>query len=75
MQASSTSVPKAFFGQFLAFENLTLCPIDLDAVIPEMLTKEEKAYLNRYHETVYQKLCPFMNEEEAAWLKEATRAL
>ena len=66
---------KTEFGQFLAFENLTLCPIDLDAVIPEMLTKEEKAYLNRYHETVYQKLCPFMNEEEAAWLKEATRAL
>jgi Xaa-Pro aminopeptidase len=66
---------KTEFGQFLAFENLTLCTIDLDAVIPEMLSKEEKAYLNRYHETVYQKLCPFMNEEEAAWLKEATRAL
>ncbi|MBP5295655.1 MAG: aminopeptidase P family protein [Lachnospiraceae bacterium] len=66
---------KTEFGRFLAFENLTLCPIDLDAIVPEMLNKEEKAYLNNYHETVYQKLCPFMNEEEAAWLREATRAI
>ena len=66
---------KTEFGQFLAFENLTLCPIDLDAVVPEMLTEEEKAFLNDYHETVYRKICPFLNDEEAAWLREATRPL
>ena len=63
------------FGRFLAFENLTLCPIDLEAIVPEMLNEEEKAYLNDYHETVYRKLCPYLNEEEAAWLREATRPL
>ncbi len=66
---------KTEFGQFLSFENLTLCPIDLDAVVPEMLTAEEKAYLNEYHENVYLKLRPFMTDEEAAWLREATRAI
>ena len=63
------------FGRFLAFENLTLCPIDLEAIVPEMLNAEEKAYLNDYHETVYRKLCPYLSEEEAAWLREATRPL
>ena len=63
------------FGRFLAFENLALCPIDLEAIVPEMLNEEEKAYLNDYHETVYRKLCPYLNEEEAAWLREATRPL
>ena len=66
---------KTEFGQFLSFENLTLCPIDLDAVVPEMLTADEKAFLNEYHETVFRKLSPFLNEEEAAWLREATRPL
>ena len=66
---------KTEFGRFLAFENLTLCPIDLEAVVPEMLNQEEKAWLNEYHETVYRKLSPFFDKEEAAWLREATRPL
>lgn len=66
---------KTEYGQFLAFENLTLCPIDLDAVVPDMLTADETDYLNQYHENVYRKLRPFMNEEETAWLRDATRPL
>ena len=37
------------FGVFYKFEPLTLCPIDQEAILPEMLTTEEKAWLNQYH--------------------------
>lgn len=62
-------------GQFMKFEALTLCPIDLDGIKIEMLNEDEKTWLNSYHEKVYQKLSPSLNEEENAWLREATRAI
>ncbi|MBR4767440.1 MAG: aminopeptidase P family protein, partial [Lachnospiraceae bacterium] len=63
------------FGQFLKFENLTFCPIDLDAVVPSMLTEKEKETLNRYHEAVYEALSPYMTEKENEWLKKETRRI
>lgn len=61
------------FGRFLQFESLTLCPIDLSPVIADMLTAEEKAWLNDYHRMVYDKLAPLLDEEEREWLRENTR--
>ncbi len=63
------------YGQFLEFEVLTLVPWDLDAVIPEMLSDREKKILNDYHKRVYEKISPFLDENEKAWLKHATRAI
>ena len=63
------------FGKFYRFETLTLCPIDKEPIITEMLTAEEKQWLNDYHNTVYKKLSPFLNEEEKHWLKEATKEI
>ena len=63
------------YGTFMYMEPVTLCPIDLDGVIPERLTKSERDYLNRYHATCYKALSPFMTEEEKTWLKTYTRAL
>jgi len=63
------------YGQFMCFEPLTCAPIDLDAVIPEQMTKKQRDYLNWYHAFVYEKLSPLMEEEERAWLKDATRAI
>ena len=63
------------FGQFYYFDNVTLCPIDLNAVKVELLTESERAYLNDYHRSVYEKLSPFMTEEERVWLKEETREI
>ena len=62
-------------GQFMEFETLTLVPFDLEGVLPEMMTERERALLNAYHEKVYEKIAPHLNEEERAWLKEATRAI
>ena len=63
------------FGKFYQFEPLTLCPIDKGAIVVEMLTDEELKHFNDYHEMVYNRLATFLNEEEKAWLKEATSPL
>ena len=63
------------YGQFMHFENMTFVPIDLDAIDPEELTRSEREWLNDYHRQCYEKLSPFMTEEENAWLREYTRAI
>ena len=63
------------FGTFYKFEPLTLCPIDKEAILVDMLNDEELGWFNEYHQMVYNRLKPFLNEEEQAWLKEATSPL
>lgn len=60
------------FGKFLSFETLTLCYIDTKLVIPSMLSVREHAWLNKYHQMVYDLISPHLDEEEKAWLKEKT---
>ena len=59
-------------GQFLKFAPLTLCPIDLSPVIKEMMTPEEIQWLNDYHCMVYERLSPYLDEDEKAWLRQST---
>ena len=63
------------FGKFYKFEPLTLCPIDKEAIVVSMLTDEEFAWLNNYHQMVYDSLCPLLDKDEQNWLKEATTPL
>lgn len=63
------------YGQFMEFETITYAPIDLDAIIPEEMTATERKLLNDYHKMVYEKISPYMNEEEKEWLKEYTRTI
>lgn len=63
------------YGQFMEFEPLTLCPYDMDAVIPELLTEKEKKYLNDYHQKVYDTISPYLDADEKEWLKEVTKAI
>lgn len=60
------------FGKFYKFEPLTLCPIDKEAIVVGLLSDEELQWLNEYHQLVYDRLCPMLNEDEQTWLKEAT---
>ena len=57
------------------FEPITYVPIDLDAVLPDMMTAEDKKQLNEYHAKVYEIIAPHLNDEEREWLKEYTRAI
>ncbi len=63
------------FGKFLSFETLTLCYIDTNLVIVEMLSIREHAWLNKYNQMVYEKLCPFLDQGEIEWLKEKTKEI
>lgn len=63
------------FGDFYEFETLTLCPIDLDAIKISLLSKEEKEWLNDYHQKVYDLISPSLNEDEANWLLEYTKKI
>ena len=60
-------------GQFMNFEVISYCPIDLDGIDVKMLNESERKWLNNYHEDVYNKLSPHLNESEAEWLKNETR--
>ncbi|UOW69119.1 aminopeptidase P family protein [Paraclostridium bifermentans] len=63
------------YGQFMEFEVVTFAPIDLDAINVDDLNKEERDYLNNYHRLVYEKISPYLTEEENVWLKKYTRGV
>lgn len=60
------------FGDFLKFETLTLAPIDTAPIVLEMLSTEEREWLNNYHRRVYERLSPYLEGNEKEWLRKAT---
>lgn len=60
------------FGDFLKFETLTLAPIDTTPIVLEMLSAEEREWLNNYHQRVYISLKPYLTDVEKEWLRKAT---
>jgi Xaa-Pro aminopeptidase len=63
------------FGQFMGFETISFCPIDLQGIDSSLLTPEEIRWLNAYHKAVYDKLSPYLDEDVKAWLKQETRKI
>ena len=62
-------------GQFLKMETITLFPIDLKMVDVGLLSREEKTWLNEYHNMVFNRLSPAINNEERSWLKDQCRPI
>lgn len=62
-------------GEFYKFDTISYCPIDLNGVNVELLNEDEKEWLNNYHKKVYDKLSPYLNEEEKELLKIETREI
>ena len=60
---------------FYTFETLTLCPIELRLVNKSLLTEDEVDWLNAYHRRVRREISPLLEQDEAAWLKKATRPI
>lgn len=60
------------FGKFLQFEPLTLCPIDRDCADLDLLTGEERQWLNDYHKMVFDTLSPLLDDEDRIWLEKQT---
>ena len=66
---------KTPYGQFMKFETLTWAPIDTEAIDLSVMEPSDVLLLNEYHKQVYEKLSPYLNEEEREWLKEATKVI
>lgn len=63
------------FGKFMGFKEFTLCPYELRAINKELLNSEEIQWINDYHKKVFNTLSPYLNEDETAWLKNATKSI
>ena len=59
----------------MKFVPLTLVPFDLEGIDPEQMETGERTLLNQYHAFVYEKISPYLDEDEKGWLKEATQAI
>lgn len=66
---------KTEFGRFLQMEPLTLCPIDTEPIIIDMMRPEEIEWLNNYHKRVYDELSPLLEDEDKVWLRKQTHPL
>jgi Xaa-Pro aminopeptidase len=62
-------------GDFLEFETLTLCPIDVRCIVPELLNAEERAWLNGYHRTVRDRVLSHLDGDAKSWLIARTEPL
>ena len=69
------SAEQTELGRFLTFEPLTLCPIDTAPIMPELLSAEETAWLNDYHQRVYDVLSRHLTADESDWLREACQPI
>lgn len=72
-------VTKAFkndeMGEFYKFDTISYCPIDLEGIDVSLLDEEEREWLNKYHRTVYEKLSPYLTEEEKKFLEKETKSI
>ncbi|MCE5347780.1 MAG: aminopeptidase P family protein [Bacteroidales bacterium] len=61
------------FGLFLKFDTVSLCYIDKSLIDITLLDQREIDWLNSYHSAVYEKLSPYLSEDEKQWLKVKTK--
>lgn len=63
------------FGEFYAFETLTLAPIQTRPLKVELLSQQEKDWLNAYHQRVYKEVSPLLQVADREWLETACAAI
>ena len=73
--AESAAPGEPEHGQYLAFETLTLCPIDTRCIDLTLMRPDEVQWLNAYHAVVRERLAPRVQGEALAWLMARTEPL
>lgn len=71
----AVNLDKNAYGQFMGFEPLTWVPFDVDGLDVDEMEPAEVAWLNAYHAKVYEKVSPYLNEQQRQWLAYACRPL
>ena len=69
---AAPEIPGADARKWLAFETLTLVPIDRTLIDADLLTTPERVWLNAYHSEVREKLNAQISPAAKAWLGAAT---
>lgn len=67
----AVNLDKNAYGQFMGFEPLTWVPFDVDGLDVDEMQPAEVAWLNAYHAKVYEKVSPYLNEQQRQWLAHA----
>lgn len=75
LAVQTAEIPAGGDLPMLSFETLTFCPVDRQLILRELLTGEERDWLDRYHEEVYHRLAPFLDKVDHEWLAWATAPL
>ena len=70
--SADTGTERAEFGEFLRFETLTLCPIDVRCIDRNLMTREEIDWLDAYHAEVRRRVAPLVTGAALAWLERST---
>ena len=66
---------KTEFGEFLQFETLTLFPLDRELIEIRLLTDDEMHWVNNYHQKVFEKISPMLDETEREWLEKKCKSI
>ncbi|MBB4660077.1 aminopeptidase P family protein [Parvularcula dongshanensis] len=61
--------------EMMGFETITFAPYERELIVPEMLTAEERAWVDAYHAEVFEKIGPRLPEDVASWLRARTAPL
>lgn len=62
-------------GTFYEFETLTFCPFFKDTIVKEILSEEEIAWLNRYHQICAEKIGPYLEGDVKEWFTQLVSPL
>lgn len=68
------NLEKNEYGQFMGFETLTWVPLDFEAIDERYLTEDVRTMLYVYQKQVFDKISPYLDEDEQEWLRKETRA-
>ncbi|MBK6822202.1 MAG: aminopeptidase P family protein [Saprospiraceae bacterium] len=63
------------YGPFLALETMTLFPIDTSLIYQPDMDRVSLVWLNQYHQEVYNRVSPLLNEEERIWLQKKCQSI
>lgn len=70
-----TDLPETEYGRMCYFKNLTYVPFDKEALLPELMTSRDIRLFNRYQKNVYDRISPYLCEDDKKWLETYTKPI
>ena len=68
-------LPETEYGKMCYFKNLTYVPFDKEALLPELMTSRDIMFFNRYQMNVYERISPYLCDDDKKWLESYTKPI